>query len=128
SRVGLLLQAECPGEVLALEAKVPGVVKVTQGAILEVQVVEHDRRLGMLAPVVRAGGVRQPPCVSFRRDELAGGKMLERMLDQRTPDVKLLYVDAVEITQLAVGRLEKSPLIALEVDGGHERKDGSWLE
>ena len=54
--------------------------------------------------------------------------VLERVLQQGAPHVQLLHVDAVEIGQLGVRGLEESPLVALEIDGGHEWQNGARLE
>src|SRR5947209_8484148 len=50
-RVGRLVQPERAGEVLAFEPKVTGVMKVAQGAPVEVQVVQYDGGLRVLAAI-----------------------------------------------------------------------------
>jgi hypothetical protein len=42
--------------------------------------------------------------------------LLDHVRRERAPDLQLLHVEAVEVEQLALRRLEERPLIALEVD------------
>jgi hypothetical protein len=102
-------------------------VEVAQPSPLDVEIVHHDRRLGVLAAVVGGVGVGQPEGVGLGGDHLARGQVLEGVVDQRAPDVQLLHVDAVQAAKLVVRRLEEGPLVALEVDGQHERHHGQRL-
>src|SRR6185503_14142100 len=78
--------------------------------------------------VVSPGSIRQPEGVGFRADEPAGGQVLDRVLDQRPPDVELLDVEAIQLAELVVRRFEEGPLIAFEIDRDGERQDGARLE
>ena len=115
-------------EVAALEREVAGVVEVTQAAALEVEVLDDDRRLRVLVLVVRARRVGQVKGVGFGAHQLAGREVGLHVIGERAPHVELLDVEAVELAQLVVRRLEERPLVALEVDRGDEAEHRERLE
>ena len=81
------------------------------------------------APVVGARGVGQPERVGLGADRACRrARCSTRVLEQRPPDVQLLHVDAVELAQVVVRRLEERPLIAFEVDGDRERQHRQRIE
>src|SRR5581483_6659170 len=128
SRVGRQIQPEGAGEILALELVIAGVVKIAQAAVRQVQVIQHNRGFRVLTPVVRSRGIGQPERIRLGGDQLAGAEIFLRMLEQGPPDIQFLDIDSVELAQLAMRRLEEGPLVALEVDCGHERQHGPGLQ
>ena len=115
-------------EILATQREVPGVVEIAQSSGVEVQIRQDDGGFRVLPPVVGAEGVRQPEGVSLGADELARAQAFDCMIKERTPDIELLHIDAIQVAQLIVRWLEERPLIALEVHRDRKRQDGQRLQ
>ncbi len=83
----------------------------------------RDRRLRVLRAVVGARRVRQPERVDSRRGRACRrAAARSRSATSGLPDGELLHVDAVELEEVLVRRLEERQLIALEIERQHERR------
>jgi hypothetical protein len=95
-------------------------VKVADGALAEVDALNPDRRLAVLSPIADAGGIGKIIGVNFDQHDAPAEHLLGHVVEQAPPDVQLLDVEPVQRGQVGGRRLEKQPLIALEVQAHGE--------
>jgi hypothetical protein len=116
--VGVLgpIEVEQPAKVRALQLEVAGVVEVPEALPAEIDGLDPDGGLGVLAPVVGPRRVRQPVRVRLGEHQPPPANELLDVEVERPPDVQLLDVHAVQRGQVAVGLLEEGELVALEVE------------
>ena len=104
-------------EILSLQLVIASVVEVAELLRVPIDRIDDNGALGVLPPIVRSRGIRHPEGIRFSEDQFAlADVMFGVRQDVSTPDVEFEDVDAVQTRKIAMGRLKKSPLVALEVE------------